>query len=152
MRLTDAFLGEHAVFYAQFDACERTLEEADQDALRQQAAVIASALHSHAQLEDELLFDDLQTRAGESSVFAVMEQEHREIAGLLDRIEREPDLETTRDLLRDVIHAARAHFTKEERVAFPMAEQLLDDADLSRRGDRWAAARHVALGDTLPAG
>ncbi|HUF51070.1 MAG TPA: hemerythrin domain-containing protein [Longimicrobiales bacterium] len=151
MKVTDAFLGEHAVFYAQFDACEQTLTDADLGCIRLQASLIASALKTHAQLEDTLLFDGLQTRPDTPTLFAVMEQEHSEIERMLVQLQDTRDLEAARDLVRDVIHAARDHFLKEERSAFPMAEQLLGDAALTRLGEQWAEARRVSLGEALPA-
>lgn len=152
MKVTDAFLGEHAVFYAQFAACERTLTGADVACLLREAALIASALEPHAQLENTLLFDDLQARAGGGgSIFEVMEQEHTEIERMLAQIQQARDAETARQLLMDMIQAARDHFAKEERLAFPMAEQLIGAAELVRLGERWAEARGVSMGDSLPA-
>ena len=51
----------------------------------------------------------------------------------------------SRVLVLDVIEAARLHFMKEERMAFPTAEQLLGQTELLRLGERWAEARGVWL-------
>jgi iron-sulfur cluster repair protein YtfE (RIC family) len=150
VKVTDAFLGEHAVFYAQFAACERTLAGADLVGIRREAALIASALQTHAELENTLLFDDLQMRPG-APMFHVMEQEHGAIENMLAQIQDTLDAERARILLLDVIEAARLHFMKEERMAFPAAEQMLGTAQLLRLGERWAEARGVFVAESLPA-
>lgn len=53
MKITDALLGEHAVFYAQFEHLRQSLPVAD--ALTQvhsQGAMLAAALATHAHLEE----------------------------------------------------------------------------------------------------
>lgn len=53
MRITDAFLGEHGVFYAQFDHLESLLTTGPSaECVREQAGLLASALAPHAQLEN----------------------------------------------------------------------------------------------------
>ena len=143
MKVTDAFLGEHAVFYAQFLACEASLRTDDIAALQQNAALIASALVPHAHLENDLLFDLLDERGVPPDMVAVMRQEHQEIDGGLTEIQTTRDTECARALLTEVIAAARAHFEKEERMLFPLAEQTLSSADQLRLGAAWAAARRV---------
>ncbi len=151
MRITDALLGEHGVFYAQFNACEELIETADADAVRRAAALIASALKPHAQLEDELLFDPLVERADrELDIFPLMEQEHAMIADLLDQIQRTRTVVEARELLLEAIDLARVHFMKEERIAFPRAEQELDETELLRLGRQWSERRGVTLDSSLP--
>lgn len=150
MRITDAFLGEHAVFYAQFIECETMLDRSDLDSLKHAAAVIASALASHAELEDELLFGPLAARAGDDpGIFALMEEEHVTIAGLLGAIGTSRDAARTSELLSEMIAAARAHFEKEEQIAFPLAEKLLDANELRRLGRAWSDVRGVAIEGAL---
>jgi len=57
MVITDAFLGEHAVFYAQFEHMEQIIPSTESlSEVKSQGAMLASALRGHAQLEEELLF------------------------------------------------------------------------------------------------
>ena len=146
MKITDAFLGEHAVFYAQFSECEDMIARVDLAGVKHAAGVIASALATHADLEDTLLFQPLAARAdvGES-IFQIMDEEHRTIGALLVEIARTHDPERGRDLLMDMIHAAREHFLKEEQIAFPLAERLLGVAELDRLGVAWSEARNVTV-------
>lgn len=150
MKITDAFLGEHAVFYAQFDECETLLDRGNLEVLKQAAAVIASALESHAQLEDRLLFGPLAARGDDAGIFQLMEEEHVVIAGFLHAIAAARDANHASELLGDMIAAARAHFLKEESVAFPRAEHALGIEQLQRLGVEWAAARGVAMEDQPP--
>lgn len=146
MKITDAFLGEHAVFYRQFDEVDDMLDRADLNSLKHAAAVIAGALESHAQLEDALLFGPLARAAADGAdIFALMEEEHTVIAKLLGEIATARDAARAAELLTDMIAAARDHFAKEENVAFPRAERLLDAGELHRLGAAWAQARNVVL-------
>lgn len=149
MKITDAFLGEHAVFYAQFDECETMLDRSSLDSLKHAAAVIARALESHAELEDRLLFGPLAERPdADPGIFRLMEEEHVVIAGFLHAVAAARDAVRASEKLAEMIAAARAHFEKEESVAFPRAEQLLGMDDQQRLGLAWADARGVGLEKT----
>lgn len=151
MKITDAFLGEHGVFYAQFDEFEKALHDDDLECVRQRAALIGAALEPHAALENELLFDAMEKKAGGVlPPVAVMRDEHARIEGALHAIRATDELGRARELLRDMIETARAHFRKEELVAFPLAEELLDPLALRQLGELWARRRSVRL--PVPAG
>ena len=146
MKITDAFLGEHAVFYAEFNECEKMLDHSTLDILKQAAALIASALESHAELEDKLLFGPLATFSDAGSgIFQLMEEEHITIANFLASIAAARDAAQASELLSEMIAAARAHFEKEEEVAFPRAEQLLGAEELRKLARAWADFRGVAI-------
>lgn len=142
MRITDAFVGEHAVFYPQLSSLEQAIpgysgvEEA-----RVQAALLGAALASHAALEEELLFVEMDPLDEAVSHLAVMREEHRDIEDSIDRAARTMDLEEARGLLLHLIDVARPHFAKEEDVLFPMAETALPEATLLRLGEEWASRR-----------
>lgn len=149
MKVTDAFLGEHGVFYAQFDWIEDSLAgDLDVAAIRRMAGLLGAALEPHAALENELLFDpllaDLGPAAGPASV---MRAEHDAIDRGLGEARTADDAERARDLLLDAIQQARDHFLKEERVAFPLAERALGEERLRALGREWAMARGVRFGD-----
>ena len=141
MRITDAFLGEHAVLYALFDHLEDELEAgADPEP---HAALLRRVLHAHATAEDELLFDELAERAGGGPAGAMIE-EHQEVADLLGRT-RSAGPDDLPDLLREVMAVARAHFRREEEAAFPLADELLDPGRLRALGAEWSVRRDVRL-------
>jgi hypothetical protein len=60
MKITDAFIGEHAVLYCQLDHLETAVPAAKTlGEIKALAALLEAALRSHAALEDELLFNGL---------------------------------------------------------------------------------------------
>ena len=147
MKITDALLGEHGVFYAQFDRIEKELETGEGvEVLRGEALLLAAALAPHARLEDDLLFGVLEEKAGpEAGPVSTMRAEHAEIEAALDRATGAPEQERVREALLEAIHLARAHFLKEEQAAFPMAEEVLGPERLERLGAECASARGVFL-------
>jgi iron-sulfur cluster repair protein YtfE (RIC family) len=154
MKITDAFLGEHGVFYAQFDALDSTLGgEPGLDVVRAQVALLDAALAPHAQLENELLFEPLAEALGDAAgPVPVMLAEHDEIDAMLQRAARATSAQAARDLLRRVVELARDHFEKEERIAFPLAESVLSAEKLRRLGEEWSRRRRVSLGAAGPPG
>ncbi|HMU60957.1 MAG TPA: hemerythrin domain-containing protein [Gemmatimonadales bacterium] len=148
MKITDALLGEHGAFYAQFDRLEETLPHTTSvGEVREQAALLAAALISHAQLEDTLLFERMRSAGGDEGLLSTMEAEHTEIAGLLTRAQGSQDVSAARDDLLEAVTLARDHFAKEEQVAFPMAESIIGAAGLTALGARWSARREVFVSD-----
>lgn len=144
MKITDALLGEHGAFYAQFDRLEKELPHATSAGeVREQAALLAAAVVSHARLEDEMLFRRMAAAGGDSGLLAAMEDEHARIAELLSSAQGTHDLELARSKLLEAVALARDHFAKEERLAFPLAESLLDREALIALGADWADRREV---------
>ena len=147
MKVTDALLGEHAIFYAQFDYLEKSIPAAqDLTLVKSQGAMLTAALATHAHIEDELLFVALETDMNpESGPLAVMRMEHNEIEGSLVRLQEVLNLVEAKNLLLHTIQTARAHFAKEEQVLFPMAGQLLEANKLIQLGKQWAGLRKVMV-------
>jgi len=144
MKVTEALLGEHGVFYVQFDHLEQTLPAVTSlDWVKAQAALIQSAISTHAQLEDELLFSAIDNHLGQGGPVAVMRMEHEEIEGTLNAIPEIQDVETICSRLLGAIQVARQHFMKEEQVLFPLADQVLGSEQLHALGERWAERRRV---------
>ncbi|MBV6504760.1 MAG: hypothetical protein ILNGONEN_00312 [Syntrophorhabdaceae bacterium] len=146
MKLTDALLGEHGVFYAQFDYLEQNVPYAqDLTLVKSQGAMLTAALATHAHLEDELLFIALAAHLDpQFGPLAVMRMEHDEIEGSLQRLQEVHDLAEAKNLLLHAMQTARAHFAKEEQVLFVMAQQMLDTRTQEQLGRKWAEARKVA--------
>lgn len=147
MKITKALLGEHGVFYAQFDYLEHVLPEVESlDLVQRLAGLLAAGLKPHALIENEILFPPLESVLGaEAGPIPVMRMEHDEIEGSLARVQEVRDLDQARNLVLHAIETAREHFSKEEHVLFPMAEQVLDEATLERLGDQWAERRRVKI-------
>ncbi len=146
MKITDAFLGEHGAFYAQFDYLEKVVPVAETLAqLQSPAALVTAALETHARLEDELLFTALDPHMGQMGPLTVMRIEHDEIENILARVQEVQDLVEAQCLVLNVIQVARDHFAKEERILFPAADQMLGVESLAQLGKQWAAQRRVMI-------
>jgi hemerythrin-like domain-containing protein len=147
MKVTDALLGEHGVFYAQFEFLEKNIPHAkDLTLVKSQGAMLTAALATHAHLEDELLFIALEAHIDPHfGPLAVMRMEHNEIEGSLGRLQEVLNLTEAKNLLLHAIQTARAHFAKEEQVLFPMATQMLEVNALNQLGAKWAEARKVMI-------
>ncbi len=146
MKLTDALRGEHGVFYAQFDHLEQAVPAVEDLAvLKSQAAMLAAALATHAQLEEELLFQALDPHLSEMGPLAVMRAEHEEVEAGLSEIPAFTDLAEAQQRLLRVVEVARQHFAKEEQILFMLADQSLDTKTLNELGAKWAERRGVMI-------
>jgi hemerythrin-like domain-containing protein len=146
MKITDAFLGEHGVFYVQFADLEAAGPEADLRCVQRQARLLAAALESHAHLENELLFEVLERKADYPiGMLQVMRSEHEAIERALQEIQSCSESGRARGLLSELIQTARDHFAKEELVAFAFAEERLAEQELIALGWEWAVRRGVRL-------
>jgi iron-sulfur cluster repair protein YtfE (RIC family) len=147
MRITEALLGEHGVFYAQFAHLEQTVPNAT--ALVQvqaQGALLAAALRSHASMEDKLLFVALEPHLGtQMGPLVVMRSEHEQIEAALEALPAAAELEQAQWLLLGAIEVARARFAKEEQILFPAAKQVLGDEKLRELGRQWSQHRGVTV-------
>ncbi len=165
MKITDALKGEHGVFYAQFELLEEVVAPATLPVLKAQGAILAAGLTPHAQMENDLLFPALEAHLGTDGPTAAFRAEHAEIESAFERLRQlrelnrdhnqidaalarlpeTPSLAEARDLIDEIVHAAREHFAKEEQMLFPMAEQLLGERTLEELGAEWARRRSVVL-------
>ena len=144
MKITDALLGEHGLFYALFEQIEQSIAGAGGD-LPALTRTLAALLGSHATIEEEHLFPALQPQMGEMGPLAVMEMEHRQIEGMIAQILDTSDIETLKHETRALLDLTVQHFAKEEGVLFHMAEQFLDEPTLRKLGEDWAEVRGVNL-------
>lgn len=146
MKITDAFLAEHAILYAQFDHLAQAGPAAESLAVvHGLAAGLTATLASHAHLEDELLFSALDQIVGPMGPVAVMRMEHDQIEGLLDQTQAATDLRRAQDLLEQTLQVSRIHFSKEEQILFPLAEQVLDQGKLTGLAVQWAERRGITI-------
>lgn len=146
MKITDALLGEHGVFYAQFSHLEQVIpQRADLALVQAQGALLTAALETHAHLEEELLFSALDPHLGQGGPLAVMRMEHQQIEEGLARLPGLGERALAQQLLLQVVQVARGHFAKEEQVLYPMAQQVLGEAKLVELGASWAERRQVVV-------
>jgi len=146
MNLIDALLGEHAVFYSNFERLEEVARTAEHvEEVRAAVHAVGGALASHANLENELLLGSLASRLGEAGPIGIMRAEHDEVEQRVSALEKVQDLDSARSQISELLALTRAHFVKEEHLVFAMARQLLGHEDLQRLGDLWAHQRHIEV-------
>lgn len=142
MKITEALLAEHLVFHNLFDYIEarvpkiKTLAE-----LKLLASVMESMLSSHSDTEDELFLGPLEhcfEQIGQRDQFL---KEHKEMDGSLQRVQEATRLDSARRQLLAAVAHSRAHFDKEERIVFPLAERMLNAKTLSSLGQTWMEQR-----------
>ena len=131
MLITDALLGEHAVFYLFLGHIDQALHALDSlSALQHRFA--AFALETHADLEDELLFNALEPHLStQAGPLAALRFEHSQIIDLFGKIESAADLNSARVFARQLFPIVRGHFQKEEQALFQMAARFLSKNELS---------------------
>jgi hemerythrin-like domain-containing protein len=146
MKITEAFLGEHGVFYAQFELLDQAMNSTERlDHIKAMVAMLAAGLVSHARLENELLFAPLdQTPLGTGPV-PIMKREHEVIDHALTGVQQMDDEAQVKKLIRSTLDLARQHFAKEEKILFPMAAQLLPEESQVQFAVLWAKRRTVTL-------
>jgi len=147
MKITHALRGEHAVYYAWLEEFEQ-LASADDPSVSVPAfaALFQSALGGHAMLEDQLLFDRLESLEAAEEPLEAVREDHHELYGALGELRELDDGLEARELADEVVKLARAHFRREEETIFPVAERELDGQLLVEAGEEWAERRGVKLG------
>lgn len=142
MKITEALLAEHFVFHNMFDHIEanatslKTVGE-----VKAVAALLESMLKAHSDTEDELFLGPLEhcfEQMGQRDAFI---EEHQEIDQNLRLIQQTTHLKQAQDLLLAAVVHSRKHFDKEERIVFPLAEQVLKSKTLTQLGQTWTEQR-----------
>jgi len=150
MKITDALYGEHGPLYALLSHCEESAPRWELADLTLAGRCLESALLSHAEIEDALLFATVEPQMPPQGPVAVMRAEHEEIDRSLAALRSGADEAAARRHLLHAVVTAREHFAKEEQILFPLAEQLLGAAELERLGAIWAERRGVAVERSSP--
>ncbi|HUR46050.1 MAG TPA: hemerythrin domain-containing protein [Candidatus Saccharimonadales bacterium] len=146
MKITEALIAEHAVFYAQLDHLEKTLPSTKTLAeIKACAALLECALKTHAKLEDDL-FAVLEPSLDQLGKLETVRHDHEAIDTCLAMIKHANTRSEAQRILSRVAHVIRHEFDIEERILFPMAERLLRPETLLQLGKTWAARRDVRIG------
>ena len=146
MKITDILRAEHTVFHHLFDHIEnsaprlRTLAE-----VKSLATLMDRVMAPHSKTEDDLFIEPLEHCFEQIGQCETFHHEHEEIEESLARVRKARTLKQGKRLLLGVIAASRIHFDKEERIVFPMAEQVLKAKTLTDLGAEWMKRREAAL-------
>jgi len=141
MDIIDAFLGEHAILFAQINELRGVAQRGEPlDLLKARFETLQPVLEKHAALEDEMLFG----RLGEHlEVVADIHYEHSHIHKLTEAFVRAADQQEGRDLLIQALGKMKEHFIQEETRLFPFARAVLPSEELASLLKPWAACRRV---------
>lgn len=144
MKITEALLAEHIVFHGLFDHIERTVPLLKSVAeARALARLLEAVLREHSANEDELLLAPLEHCLEQMGQKEAFDEEHHEIEDSLLAALQAPTLRQARRLLLAAVAASRAHFDKEERLVFPLAEKVLSAKTLTGLGRTWMRRRQA---------
>jgi len=145
MDILNVLLGEHGVFYGQFEYLEQVLPGVSAiEEVQGPAGLLAAAVETHSALEDDLLFAAIEPHldAGSPDVLG-MRMMHEAITTGFERVRLARDLHAAREACVGVIELARQHFRSEETVLFPKARLLLAEEARDTLGAAWADRRGV---------
>lgn len=146
MKITDAFIGEHAVLYAQLDHLEEAVPAArTMGEIKAMAGLLEAALKSHAELEDDLLFNGLEPGLDQIGKLEKVQHEHDAICKGLDHVRASRTRKDAQRRLLNVVHLTRKEFDLEDRIIFRLAEDLLREDTLRKLGRQWAQRRIVPV-------
>jgi hemerythrin-like domain-containing protein len=142
MKITDALLAEHVVFHNIFDHIERVLPQLKTlSEVKAFAGLMENLLRAHSHTEEELVFAPLDHYLEQIGQRDTFEFEHQEIDGTLLKVRGAQRLAEARKLLSAAVLASRKHFSREERIVFPLAERVLKAETLVKLGDAWTKQR-----------
>jgi hemerythrin-like domain-containing protein len=145
MKITEALLAEHLLFHNMFDHIEAAAARMKSVAeIKAVGALLEAALKAHSDAEDALLLGPLEhcfEQIGQRDGFL---REHEEMDESLRLIQKARQPGQARQLLLTAIGFSRRHFHKEERIVFPLAEQVLNPKTLTDLSLAWTRQRRMA--------
>lgn len=142
MKITDILLAEHIVFHNVFDHIERVLPNLKTTAeIKALAGLLEGLLRGHSRTEDELVLAPLEHCLEQLGQRDSFEEEHHEIDASLIRVHEARQLAEARRLLQHAVAYSRKHFDHEERIVFPLAEQVMKQETLLELGKNWLQQR-----------
>lgn len=145
MKITEALLAEHLVFHNLFDHVEKMAPQLRTSAeIKALAALTRAMLSAHSRTEEELFIGPLEPSFEQIGQRETFHEEHNLIEANLAQVQKTQQTRKARELLLATIVLCRRHFDKEERIVFPMAEQILKNKTLQELGQTWMNQRNKA--------
>ncbi|HWH69813.1 MAG TPA: hemerythrin domain-containing protein [Candidatus Sulfotelmatobacter sp.] len=147
MKITEALFAEHLVFHNMFDHLETAVPQLKTLAeVKALAAMMECLLRAHSATEDQLFLGPLEHCFEQIGQRETFHQEHVEIDQHLERVQSAQHLKQAQALLLSAVSYSRRHFDQEERVVFPLAEQVLKSQTLADLGQTWMDQRARTAG------
>jgi hemerythrin-like domain-containing protein len=146
MQITDALLGEHAVFHLLVEQLEDAVPRCSTlPALHAAVEPLAISLLGHARIEEEVLFAPYERAVGSLGPLTCLRHEHRQMDELIRALVRVEDRARLAEGVTKLLEITRRHLAREEEVMFAAARTALDPGTLERLGEAWARVRGVLL-------
>lgn len=125
MKVTESLRVEHALLRRMMEAMSQWLADTvAPDKLRERAVMLEVAIDDHALREEQQLFAPLRAYSGSArELVDLMEMVHNEVRDLF--VEVADSTRHPKERLWTILMLTDEHFTREETVVFPMAEELL---------------------------
>ena len=123
--ITSVLLIEHRVLRELMAEMERALlAKMSPATLRGSALMLEVALDNHATREEEQLFARVRTRSDTAQhLVEMMEIVHGEVRDLFEQVQKDADPQRN---LWTILEMTAAHFGREEKELFPLAEALME--------------------------
>ncbi len=130
LTVISVMLVEHRTLRELMEAMSRWLVAGiSPEAVRERGRVLAVALDTHAQREEEQVFGPLIAHSEVARhLVEMMEVVHEEVRSLFEEIETAEDPASK---MWTIVEMTEAHFVREEQEVFPLAEQLLTPEELA---------------------
>jgi hemerythrin superfamily protein len=151
MLATDALREDHARVRDLFDKLSSS-GTVSVDAEEGVFVEIAALLRAHARIEEEIFYLALAKAANNvrSPQIGLLDEaidDHRDVDALITELmDMRPGDDEWETKLRELRDAVEAHVEMEENKMFPLAEHLLDEADLERIADELDVMKEDLLG------
>ena len=150
MKITEALFAEHMVFHNMFDHIEVTVPKLKTlGEIKCLASLVERLLSAHTDTEDHLFIGPLEHCFEQIGQRETFHHEHAQIEHNLVTIQKTRQIKEARTLLLGVVVACRKHFDKEERIVFPLAEQVLNSKTLLALAGTWREKRQLPPGKRL---
>ena len=133
VRITDVLRVEHILLRTMMTQVSDWLAASmSPETIRERVALLNVALETHAQREEQRLFDTLRRRSDAAlHLVDMMVVVHDEVRGLFEEIEAgaEPI-----ERLWTILDLTETHFRREDKEVFPLAEELIEPEILIQLG------------------
>jgi len=133
--ITDALASEHALFCEMFEEIVRLLPDLRTvSEVRVISRLVEGVLLRHANVEQNLAFAALDHALAEKGQLARLHQDHHEIDQRLHQATLARKFPEAVRLLKAGLAASRRHFRREEKMVFPLFQNLFAARDLEVLG------------------
>ncbi len=137
-----SLVAEHREFCALFDGMVAALPRMALEEIQRFTRLLEKLLLSHAAAEDDLVLLALREGPENKRRYERFYNDHHEIGGQLIQIYGVEQIARGQHLLKIVMAHSRRHFAHEERLVFPLLEQVIKAEALDKLGAMWTLQRH----------